>query len=700
MKSLTVKYISFCLVFFIPCFSFSQNSIIDSLTSAIKTAKEDTNKLKTFVELSKQHRELSNHAEALHYAHQAQQLAEKLLNASNSAQEVYTLKKNMAFGFQIIGNVYADQGNYNDALSFFSKALAVRQEIKDKLGIASSLNNMGLISWKQGLYVKALDYYFKALPIAEEIKRKPMMANLYNNIGIIYKAEGNLTKGLDYYTKALKIREELNDKQSIAASLDNIAIIYNDQKDYEKALEQGLKALALRKEANDKTGIGHSYNNIGLIYENRKNYTLALDYYFKSLFIREEIKDKQGVSLTLFNISSIYIEQKNYPLAKEYSARCLKIAEEIGSLEIMKDAYQAVYEINEKTGNIPNALTYFKKYIQARDSLLNKENTEKSLRTEMNFEFEKKEALNKAEQEKKDELQNEKNRRQTVLIWAISGVLLLVFVFAVLIWRNNLQKQKANNALDEKQKEILNSIHYAKRIQRALITSDNYLSKHLKDFFIYYNPKDIVSGDFYWALDHENKFYIITADCTGHGVPGAFMSLINISFLNEVIVERQITRPDLILNEVRKNIIKALNPEGKEEGKDGMDCVLCCFDFKNNVVEFASANNSFYIVRNKELLIFKSDKMPVGKGERTDPFTYNKVSLQQGDIIYTFTDGYADQFGGPQGKKFKSKQQEEVLLSNSHLSMEEQKNILSEKFDAWKGKLEQVDDVLVIGIKI
>ncbi len=599
-----------------------------------------------------------------------------------------------------MGNIYADPGNYVEALNFFAKALAIRQEIKDKLGIASSLNNMGLISWKKGLYVKALDFYFKALPIAEEMKRKPLMASLYNNIGIIYKAQDDLEKGLDYYKKALKIREELNDKQSIAASLDNIAIIYIEQKDFVKAMEQGFMALAIRKEINDKQGLGHSYNNIGLIYENKRNYTLALDYYFKSLFIRQEINDKHGVATCLLNIGLVHTEQYNYPLAKEYSDKCLLIAEEIGSLEIIKDAYESLYRIHELMGNSKVALSYHKKFIQARDSLLNKENTAKSLRAEMNFEFEKKDAVQKAEQDQKDAIQAEKAHKQSILMLAISGILVLVLIFAILMWRSYLQKQKANHALDEKNKEVLNSILYAKRIQRAMITSDTYLSKHLKNYFILYKPKDIVSGDFYWALEHENKFHLVTGDCTGHGVPGAFMSLINISFLNEVIVERKITRPDEVLNEARKSIIKALNPEGTEENKDGMDCVLTTFDFANNFLEYASANNAFYIVRNKELLIFKADKMPVGKGERTDSFTYNKVSLQHGDIIYTFTDGYADQFGGPKGKKFKHKQLEETLIAVCHLPMEEQNSALSQKFEDWRGNLEQVDDVLVIGIRV
>ncbi|MBS1645752.1 MAG: SpoIIE family protein phosphatase, partial [Bacteroidetes bacterium] len=244
-------------------------------------------------------------------------------------------------------------------------------------------------------------------------------------------------------------------------------------------------------------------------------------------------------------------------------------------------------------------------------------------------------------------------------------------------------------------------IHYAKRIQRAMITSDAYISQHLHDFFIFYQPKDIVSGDFYWALHTNNKFYLVVADCTGHGVPGAFMSLLNISILNETLIEKKITQPDLILNNAREHIIKSLNPIGSEESKDGMDAVVACFDFENMKLQYAGANNSFYIVRNNEFIICKADKMPVGKSPNDNiPFTYNEIVLQKNDVLYFFTDGYADQFGGPKGKKFKYKQLEDLLLSSNFKNMQEQKQAIESAFNSWKGLLEQVDDVLLVGIKV
>src|ERR1700741_518298 len=221
-----------------------------------------------------------------------------------------------------------------------------------------------------------------------------------------------------------------------------------------------------------------------------------------------------------------------------------------------------------------------------------------------------------------------------------------------------------------------------------------------KQFFILYKPKDIVSGDFYYALSHKTtdspteKFYMCTADCTGHGVPGAFMSMLNISYLNESIIEKNISRPNQVLDHIRTEIISSLNPEGsEEESKDGMDCVLCAYDFENNVLEFASANNPLWLVRDGKVIEYKADKMPVGiYGEEMKPFTLQKIDLKAGDVIYTFTDGFADQFGGPKGKKFKYKQLEEFLLTNSNLPMETQKQKLDAAFESWRGNLEQVDD--------
>lgn len=314
--------------------------------------------------------------------------------------------------------------------------------------------------------------------------------------------------------------------------------------------------------------------------------------------------------------------------------------------------------------------------------------------------------------EKKEKtIGNQKNVISIIALLSTIGIILLLFTI-----RSNNQRRKANKLLseqkaeierqkhlvDEKQKEILDSINYAKRIQTALMASSKLLNDNLPEHFILFKPKDIVAGDFYWATALEDSFTYITADSTGHGVPGAFMSLLNISKLNEAVNQKRITRPDLVLNDVKSGIIKALNPEGSsEESKDGMDAILCRLDLKNMRLQYAAANNSFCLVRNKEIIMLKADKMPVGKSHDDGMlFTFNEIQLQKGDMIYTFTDGYGDQFGGPEGKKFKHKQLRDIFVQVSELPIQKQKEVVNERFEAWKGDLEQVDDVLVIGVRV
>ena len=253
------------------------------------------------------------------------------------------------------------------------------------------------------------------------------------------------------------------------------------------------------------------------------------------------------------------------------------------------------------------------------------------------------------------------------------------------------------NIIEEKQKEIVDSILYAKRIQTTILASETYLNKNLPEHFVYFKPKDIVSGDFYWATLKDDRFYLAVCDSTGHGVPGAFMSLLNISFLNEAISQKNIEQPNEIFNHVRKRLIKNISKEGH---KDGMDGILICIDNKKKTFSYAAAHNHPIVISNGAIVEYYADKMPIGIGVREEDFAHNALPLKKGDVLYLYTDGYADQFGGPKGKKFKYKQLNELLLANSHLSMEEQKTIISKTFDDWKGSLEQIDDVCVIGIKI
>lgn len=277
-----------------------------------------------------------------------------------------------------------------------------------------------------------------------------------------------------------------------------------------------------------------------------------------------------------------------------------------------------------------------------------------------------------------------------------------------LVLQQKIEIQNQKDSLEEKNNEITASINYAKNIQHAFIPTEEKFTSHFKDSFVLYKPKDIVSGDFYWIHKKNELIFYVTADCTGHGVPGGFMTMLGICFLEEIIARQNILDPAQVLDLMRDKIISGLNQTGNVGGnKDGMDITVCCINLSTKELTYSSAVNDFYIIRNtndssdtKEFLEFKADRQPCGYNDINKPFTKRIVQLKEGDCIYTFTDGFADQFGGPKGKKFRYKQFENLLLNNSHLSMAAQKNILNSSHENWRGSLEQVDDILVIGVKI
>jgi serine phosphatase RsbU (regulator of sigma subunit) len=254
--------------------------------------------------------------------------------------------------------------------------------------------------------------------------------------------------------------------------------------------------------------------------------------------------------------------------------------------------------------------------------------------------------------------------------------------------------------IGQQQKSIMDSIQYAQTIQNSLLPSTHLLKAELPDHFILYKPRDIVSGDFYWFSEQENHYYIAAADSTGHGVPGAFMSMLGMALMNEIVHKYPDIDPDSMLNELRSQIIETLHQKGDHgAAKDGMDMLVCKIDRQNKRMLFAGANNPLYLVRNKELIEYKTDKMPVSVHITMHPFTGHEINLQPGDHIYLFSDGYADQFGGPHGKKFKYFPFKNLLISISEKEMYEQGLQLDREFEQWKGDMDQVDDVVVIGLK-
>ncbi|TSJ46620.1 PP2C family protein-serine/threonine phosphatase [Fluviicola chungangensis] len=282
------------------------------------------------------------------------------------------------------------------------------------------------------------------------------------------------------------------------------------------------------------------------------------------------------------------------------------------------------------------------------------------------------------------------------LLFIIASLIILFFKEEMLKSQKRITEQK--NLIEEKNKDILDSMHYAQRIQSALLPSKNNMQLLFPSSFLYFQPKDIVSGDFYWIFQNEDYRFVAVGDCTGHGVPGALMSVLGINLLHEIVENKRVFSPAEILNELRSGIIAAFDKEGKSsEYKDGMDISILRIDRKATKYVFAAANNSVYHISGHVLEERAANRQPVGYSHDLKPFTQQEFSCQSGDLLVLFTDGFADQFGGPKNKKFRYKPFKELLLENTEKNME---TILSARFEAWKGSLEQIDDVCVLGIRL
>ncbi len=566
----------------------------------------------------------------------------------------------------------------------------------------------GQHSAQHGDYVKSMEHDLAALKIAEDLGNPADIMRLLRNIGTVYNNTHSYKNALTYYFNAKTIAEKNGFKNDLASIESNIGIAYHSKKKYANALEYYNKSLALCEEIKNKKTKSYVLNSIGKLYhdmalkmKDKKGYEKATGYYLQSLELKREMGDKKGEANSLGNIGEVYNEQGNYKLVLKYFTEGLQIAIATDYQDWLREGYSGLSDIYYELGDYKNAYIYYKKYITTRDTLESSTTKEKMAKMQGMYDTEKK---NKEILllHKENELSAEKLNRQNLIIGFGIGGFIIVIAFAVFIFRSYKEKKRSSSIIEEKQKEILDSITYARRIQNALLTSEKYIRNHCKEVFILYKPKDIVSGDFYWGLQHNNCFYRATADCTGHGVPGAFMSMLDINFLNEVILEQNTADPAKVLDLMREEIIRKLNPEDStEESKDGMDCVLSVFDFSKNELSFAAANNPLWLIRNNQITEYTPDKMPVGKhGDKMKNFTKQTVQLQKGDMVYTFTDGYADQFGGQAGKKFKHRQLQEKIIGISSLALNEQKEIRDKTFSEWKGELEQIDDVLVIGIRV
>ena len=718
---------------------------IDSLINLLKKPQHDSTKYKIYYNLGFQYFYISQDS-VIFYQKKAVQSAEQLKDDLKAAKAM-----------QIIGVCYSNLSLYDSAMVFFDQAEKKLQKYlngsdkqkrdKAKEIIAALYHNSAGVYQDQGYFSKALALYFKALKVNEETGNKRFQTANYGNIGIVYKEQGDYLHARDYFKKSLKLSEELNDTRGIAMSIVNIGVTYNEINENDKALEYYLKAVVILDSLGDKKNLAVNVGNIGAIYSEKGDYNSALKYLSKQIELDEEIGEMPNLCDAYGNLGVVYMHQKKYTLAEEYMRKSLDIATSMNLMPNIPPAYAILSELYEKTGKTQKALDYYKKSVLYRDSLMNDENKKAAVKLEMQYHFEKKAALDslaniKTMQIKDAELKEQKavsNQQRLILIFVIVS-LIMVAIFTVFVikrltitrrQKRVIEKQKSlvdekNELLNQQNAEIAaqrdlvvqqkdhiqqihqeltDSISYAKRIQNSALPNLNQVKGHFSDIFILFKPKDVVSGDFYWYAEVENQIVLTVADCTGHGVPGAFMSMMGISMLKEIVVNEFVSQPDVILRKLRKEVIRALGQKGESgEQKDGMDISLCSINKETLKLQWSGANNSCFLIQKGEMKELKADKMPIAIYDIMEKFTLHEIQLEKGDIIYLSGDGYPDQFGGPSGKKYMSKRFKELLLSNSGKPLEEQKEILEKTIENWKngyGKIyEQTDDITIMGIKI
>ncbi|MCW3084781.1 MAG: hypothetical protein JWP12_2147 [Bacteroidetes bacterium] len=608
-----------------------------------------------------------------------------------------------------LANVYLDMADYAKAERYYKIGIEKAKETNLYAAEITAQTNLAVVYQNLSDYSKSLDYLFDALQANKQLKDNVQDGYIYVNIGQVYQDQAQNKLAEEYYLKALGIFKTAKRDEMLANIYNNLGIVNRELKNLDRALEFYNQSLRLYKTIGMEPSTFMVLHNIGIVYTSKKEYDKALQYETVALNAALKGQNNDYASRCYMSIADIYTLQGKYAQAKESALKGLALSKDSGDMDELKNSYTTLATVYSASKDYENAFLYQKKIQELSDSLNNDAINKRIGQMQAMYDADKKQ--NEIDILTKDqELKDAKIVRQRIVNYTAIAGLLLVLVLAFISFRRYREKKKANieitqqkEIIEEKNKEILDSIHYAKRIQGALLASANTLKNNLPEHFVLYKPKDIVSGDFYWAQKTtDNKFLLATCDCTGHGVPGAFMSLLNISKLNETVNERRITQPDLIFREVRTEIIKALNPDGTDNtARDGMDAVLCLFDFDSLILQFAAANNPLIIIRNDEVIEYKADKFPVGihQGE-LKPFRLQTVQLQKGDRVYTFTDGFSDQFGGDKGKKLMSKNFKETLLNGSVHSPEKQKQDLYDLFENWRGTIEQVDDVLVIGIKI
>jgi serine phosphatase RsbU (regulator of sigma subunit)/Tfp pilus assembly protein PilF len=641
--------------------------------------------------------------------------ADVLIRSALGESEKINFKAGAARAYQYLGSICRFKGNLAGAKENYFKALPLYESENNLDGLSGLYSNIGNLEFDYGNLEIAMEYHLKSLKISEARNNLRHQSNSLNNIGNILCQQKNYKQGEEYYRKAIAIRVQLNDSLGLASGYNNLGHLHHSLNAKDSTLFYFQKALLIRERINDRVGLVSSYNNLASIYNEIGNYKEALKFAEKGLLMAKQLNDVNGIAYSYGNSGYVYLRTKNFPRAVEYFEKALAIGLETGAAELIIESYASLGISYKEMGDYRKAYEYISDYSRMKDSLMGKETMESLNKMRALFDLEKKEKelfKKDAELAKKETEAAERKYQRNLLLGGVLA-LVIVLVFSVFIiqrkkkdnriisWQKK-EVERQNNLLEEKNKEITDSINYAKRIQEALLPRIDLIRKDFPDSFVVFKPRNIVSGDFIWYSDSGGYKFIVVADCTGHGVPGGFMSMLGISFLNQIVKENACYEPAEILSRLREKVLESLSQSGSgSETRDGMDLSLLRVNEKTREVVFSGAMNGFYWVNSFGLNEIPGDKMPIGsyEGPHTS-FRQETRTLNKGDMMYLVSDGFADQFGGPKGKKFKYRQLESLLPEIATAPAEDQKAKLERIFKDWMGSMDQVDDVTVLGIRI
>jgi serine phosphatase RsbU (regulator of sigma subunit)/Tfp pilus assembly protein PilF len=609
----------------------------------------------------------------------------------------------------LMGNVYRTSDQKDSALADYQKALEIFTKLKKDAEISSALYSISQVEMTNGQYKEALAHLQSSMKYAERTGDKEHMSYTLGAMANLDVTLKNYTKAIEEHTQALKIAMEIKKNFPIAYNLNGLATCYSELKDYEKAISFYNQSLEVYREIGDEGRVAMANNNIGTVYAKQKKYADALVYFRKGLAGQVKLGRKAGELMGYANIGFLEMEEGKYKDAIEDFSKACDLAKESGRKDDLKTIDQGLAMAYAGIKQYDKAYEYQTQFSALSDSIYN-EGMAKSV-SEMQVKYDADRKQKEIALLKKDaEIQELTLHKNRFWMLGLIGAGIIVLLIMALVYRSYLQKKKSseiltlqNHEISLQKKEITDSISYARRIQQSILPPEVIWNKLLPGSFVLYKPKDIVSGDFYWIESRENKILFSAVDCTGHGVPGALMSVVGFNFLTQAVSERGLTKPSDILEHLDYGVNKMLR-QSYDHGsvKDGMDLALCTIDLSKRELQYAGAYNSLYYISEGKLHEVKADKKPIGSNidEITDEYTNHEIQLKKGDCVYLFSDGYADQFGGPKGKKFKYKALQEVLLRIWEKNPEEQRLILDETIEQWKGKLEQVDDILILGVKL